>query len=47
MINIAAKYGISASICFWVREQLNITEDKIPVINKNGFKCLGYQTKLF
>ena len=47
MITTAEKYGISISICNWVREQLNIKEDKIPLINKNGFKCLGYQTQLF
>ncbi|MDL2292401.1 hypothetical protein LJC17_02295 [Acholeplasma sp. OttesenSCG-928-E16] len=44
---IAAKYGISISICFWVRKELKINENEIPIVNENGFKCLGYQTKLF
>jgi DNA repair photolyase len=47
MKDVAEKYGISMSICFWVRSQLKLSEEFIPIINKNGFKCLGYQTKLF
>ena len=47
MTEIAKRYGISISICHWVREQLEISEDDIPRINANGFQCLGYQTKLF
>jgi len=47
MIEIAERYGITASICYWVRQQLSISEDLIPIVNKNGFKCLGYQTRLF
>lgn len=47
MKTIANKYGITISICYWVRKQLNLSESDIPIINKNGFKCLGYQTKLF
>ena len=43
----AERYGISTSICYWVREQLGIGEDEIPIINSNGYKCLGYQTRLF
>ena len=43
----ADRYGVSVSICFWVREQLGIGEDEIPIINKNGYKCLGYQTGLW
>jgi len=43
----AERRGISTSICYWVREQLRISTDDIPIINKNGFKCLGYQTRLF
>jgi DNA repair photolyase len=39
--------GMSVSICYWVRKQLNLTEDFIPLINRNGFQCLGYQNKLF
>jgi len=43
----AEQYGISASICYWVRKELEINEDLIPIINRNGFQCLGYQMKLF
>jgi len=47
MKEIAASHGITTSICYWVREQLDISPDDIPIINENGFKCLGYQTRLF
>ena len=47
MINISNHYELSISICYWVRQQLNISEEMIPIINKKGFQCLGYQTKLF
>jgi hypothetical protein len=30
-----------------VRKQLKIDGDMIPIINENGFQCLGYQSKLF
>ena len=43
----AERFGISASVCNWVREQLKISESDIPLVNKNGFRCLGYQTRLF
>ena len=43
----ARKYGISASICYWVRHALGISEEMIPIINENGFQCLGYQRRLF
>ena len=39
--------GMSVSICYWVRKQLGISEDAIPLINRNGFQCLGYQRRLF
>ena len=39
--------GMSVSICYWVRVQLGITESFIPLINRNGFQCLGYQSELF
>ena len=39
--------GMSVSICYWVRKQLEISEDVIPIINRNGFQCLGYQSLLF
>lgn len=40
-------YGISMSICYWVRKALGIDTDMIPIINENGYQCLGYQRKLF
>jgi DNA repair photolyase len=43
----ARKYGVSTSICYWVRNELGISEEMIPIINENGFQCLGYQRKLF
>ena len=39
--------GMSVSICYWVRKQLGITEEDIPLVNRNGFQCLGYQRRLF
>ena len=39
--------GLSISICYWVRKQLGITEQQIPLINAGGFQCLGYQSRLF
>ena len=39
--------GLTVSICYWVRRQLGITEEQIPLINANGFQCLGYQSRLF
>lgn len=47
MMEYADSIGMTISICYWVRKQLHITNDMIPVINKNGFQCLGYQSKLF
>lgn len=41
------RHGVSTSICYWVRNALNISEDDIPVVNENGFQCLGYQRRLF
>jgi hypothetical protein len=38
---------MSTSICYWVRMQLGISEETIPLVNRNGFQCLGYQRKLF
>ena len=40
-------FGISMSICYWVRKELNIDTDMIPIINENGYQCLGYQRRLF
>lgn len=39
--------GMSVSICYWVRSQLGISESLIPLVNRNGFQCLGYQSLLF
>ncbi|MDO5702191.1 MAG: hypothetical protein Q4G47_02415, partial [Lachnospiraceae bacterium] len=47
MMDYSDSIGMSVSICYWVRKQLGISSDMIPVINKNGFQCLGYQSGLF
>ena len=47
MMRITDEMGLSISICYWVRQQLKISEEMIPIINRNGFQCLGYQSKLF
>ena len=47
MIAFTDTLGMSISICYWVRQQLGITEEMIPIINRNGFQCLGYQSRLF
>ena len=47
MMKYTDTIGMTVSICYWVRKQLHITNDMIPVINKNGFQCLGYQSQLF
>lgn len=47
MIQYTDTLGMSISICYWVRKQLGITEEEIPLINRNGFQCLGYQSRLF
>lgn len=47
MRNYTDTLGMSISICYWVRCQLGITEQEIPLVNANGFQCLGYQSTLF
>jgi len=47
MIDVTDPMDMSISICYWVRKQLNISEEMIPIINRNGFQCLGYQSRLF
>jgi len=47
LLRDANDYGISTSICYWVRNELGISEEMIPTVNKNGFQCLGYQRRLF
>lgn len=47
MMAVTEELGMTISICYWVRKQLKIDGKMIPIINKNGFQCLGYQSKLF
>ena len=47
MMDYTKDIGMTTSICYWVRKQLKISGDMIPIINGNGFQCLGYQSKLF
>ena len=47
MMDYTEQLGMSTSICYWVRKQLSIDSSLIPIINKNGFQCLGYQSRLF
>lgn len=47
LLTDAREWGISTSICYWVRNELNIPEEMIPIVNENGFQCLGYQRRLF
>lgn len=47
MMNYTQKISMTTSICYWVRKQLQIPNSLIPIINKNGYQCLGYQSKLF
>ena len=47
MMEAGERRGMSMSICYWVRQQLGISEEEIPIINRNGFQCLGYQSRLF
>lgn len=47
MMTFTETLGMSVSICYWVRKQLKIDGGMIPIINRNGFQCLGYQSKLF
>ena len=47
MMRCTDTLGLSVSLCYWVRKQLDISEEEIPLINRNGFQCLGYQSRLF
>lgn len=47
MMDYTRTLGMTTSICYWVRKQLRISGDMIPLINGNGFQCLGYQSQLF
>lgn len=43
----AREFGITTSICVWVRDQLQISDSFIPPINANGYRCPGFQASLF
>lgn len=47
MMEYTQTLGMTTSICYWVRKQLQIDNKLIPIINANGFQCLGYQSNLF
>ena len=47
MMAISEQYDLTVSICYWVRGQLKIPTSVIPMVNRNGFQCLGYQRRLF
>lgn len=47
MMDYTETIGMSTSLCYWVRKMLDISTSTIPFINRNGFQCLGYQSKLF
>lgn len=49
--DIAEKYGISVSICNWVKRELGEKAAWVRAIDEvssaRGYRCLGYQTNLF
>ena len=47
MMEYTDAIGMSTSICYWVRKQLDIPASLIPITNENGFQCLGYQSRLW
>ena len=47
MMEYTDTIGMTTSICYWVRKQLHIPASLIPMINGNGFQCLGYQSRLW
>jgi len=47
LMNYTETIGMTTSICFWVRKMLDVKTSMIPIINRNGFQCLGYQSQLF
>lgn len=47
LMRVSDPMGMSISLCYWVRSQLQIPESLIPLVNRNGFQCLGYQRNLF
>ncbi|MDR0422246.1 MAG: hypothetical protein LBH72_04455 [Proteiniphilum sp.] len=48
---IASKYGITVSICNWVKREIGGVAEWVKSIDKesaaNGYRCLGYQTRIF
>ncbi|NTW99422.1 MAG: hypothetical protein HGB35_05755 [Geobacteraceae bacterium] len=49
--NSTEKYGITISICNWVKQELSTKTEWVHHIDQasaaNGYRCLGYQTHLF
>jgi DNA repair photolyase len=49
--DIAREYGISISICNWVKRELGSAAEWVKTVDaesaQNGYRCLGYQTNLF
>jgi DNA repair photolyase len=47
----AEQYGLTISICNWVKRELGSVADWVKSIdlgsNANGYRCLGYQTNMF
>lgn len=48
---IAMEHGITISICNWVKREIGSVAEWVRTIDKesaaNGYRCLGYQTRLF
>lgn len=48
---IAQQHGITISLCNWVKRELGGVAEWVRSVDKasaaNGFRCLGYQTRLF
>ena len=49
--NIAEQHGITISICNWVKRELGSVAEWVQTVDQastaNGYRCLGYQTRLF
>lgn len=49
--NIAEQYGITISICNWVKRELGVSAEWVQRVDQasaaNGYRCLGYQDNLF
>lgn len=47
----ADQHGITISICNWVKRELGAQAEWVKTVDKasaaNGYRCLGYQTRLF